>query len=209
MTDWITVEDLADFMEVDELLLVPAENAVASACDAVRKYLDQTITFVADDEFRRDGKGADAGRASRQLRLPERPVRAVTSLTIDGVAQVADTDYVVRPLRAEDDGIGCQIKLLTGFLPQGVDNIVVVYDHGWGLDGSMVDLPIPSLLLYWTKVIARRHYLRQGKKDTAGKQAETIGAYAYTNDVSVSEAKYDLTPAEMAGLENFAIRLKV
>lgn len=196
---YITTDELTDFMrlstEPDE-----ADFAVAVACASVRSFLDQEISYHENDVYTRDG------HANARIRLPERPVRFVSTLEIDGVELDPVTDYRVHL----DTGI---VKLLNNFFTTGLDNVEATYDHGWDTDalmdsGADVELLLPDDLKYWTLVIARRRLLSMGAIDRE-KISETIGIYAYTLDPLLLNAKLNLMPAEEEGLEHYAIRRKV
>jgi hypothetical protein len=74
--------DVSDFLLWGEDIADPAraELALAAACDAVRDRMSQTLNAVTGDVI------TLVGTDSRALLLPELPVTAVTSVTVNGVA---------------------------------------------------------------------------------------------------------------------------
>lgn len=68
--------------------------------------------------------------------------------------------------------------------------------------------PVPANLVFWTKVICRRQINMMGPHNSGNIVSETIGSYSYSRDSTLLDGKHDLTPAECAGLDNFAIRPK-
>src|SRR5436190_23773507 len=83
-----TVEELAVLLRrtFSAAETVAAALILTGASDSIRSYVHQTISVVEDDEFVADADGVF------ELWLPERPVRAVSSITVDGAA-VATTSY--------------------------------------------------------------------------------------------------------------------
>jgi hypothetical protein len=193
MTDWITLENLADYMDADTLPLESSELAIAAACQSIRKYLDQEITYVEDDIELRNGRG------KYRIRLRERPVREVTLVEVDGT----ELDSTLWHHRS---GI---LERIDGFaFPRGIANIAITYSHGWDVEESSdADyLGIPADLKLVTLSAAARG-VRSVGTDT-GMESETIGQYSYkrgTNDAKASSG-LDLTFAEMATLDRYAVR---
>jgi len=180
-----------------------ADLALAAGQAAVRKYLDQEITFVADDVILLDGFGKP------WLRLPERPVRAVT-LVEEGDGTTADfetvdaDDYVVRrSLLFRVDG--------TGWAPGNV-NVRVTYDHGWDVgevdsdSDSDFDHPnVPADIVLATLSAARRMYEHMGDEPQATDIIqESIGGYSYTlSSEARKSAGVDLLAAEKIILDRY------
>jgi len=156
-----------------------ADLTLAAAQASVRKYLDQEITFVSGDIVLLDGNGKP------WLRLPERPVRAVTTVE-EGDGTTADfeaveaVDYVLRrSILYRVDG---------GYWTPGNVNIRVTYDHGWDVgevdsdSDSDFDSPnVPGDIVLATLSAARRLYENTGTGGSSGDIVqETIGSYSYT-----------------------------
>ncbi len=194
MGDWITLDELGDYMNVDEMWLTSAELAIDAAEQAVRKYLDQQVTYVEGDLEYRDGTGRCV------LRLKERPVRGVISITIDdGEELVEGDDFFMR---------GAVVNLLNGqYFTYGRGNIVIEYDHGWDADDPGSAIPYPYLRLprdieAVTLSIAKRRYLGMNVEDD-GKVSETIGQYSYTRGTSTQDMPKDVTFSEAAILDRY------
>lgn len=180
MTDgWTTYEDLADYMDVDELYVTSAELAIGAAEQAVRKYLDQHITLVTDDIETHDGNGRI------RLRLRERPIREVTAVFEDGTELDAEA-YVL------DKSV---LKRVDGYVwARGVQNIEVEYTHGWdGIsdlltsEGMEFAFPVPADIRLVTLNIARRTFSSQGEQTDITLTGETIGQYSYTRDGTAAQ----------------------
>lgn len=193
LDDYVGLQDLADFMLVDTLPQSLAELQLAAAMQSVRKYLDQDITFVADDVEYHDGRSRD------KVRLRQRPVREVTSVVVDD--EVIDpSEYVVR---------GAVIQFLNGTgwptWRWNTNNIVVTYDHGW--DASLSDpMPVPADIRLATLSTARRRLMNSGETNET-LASETIGKYSYTRDSAAGSDAFGLLPAETAVLDRYAVRL--
>jgi hypothetical protein len=170
--DFVTLDDLADFMEVDVGdLPTSAQGMLSAAQAAVRNYLGgppggQDISFVADDEEEYDGRNRD------KIRLNQRPVRTVTLVMVDD-EELAAEDWNLRysVLRRTDGSP----------FPQGYGTVVVTYDHGWDASDSSDPeaLFLPEDLKTATLMIARRMVTRLGETDEESLSGETIGAYSY------------------------------
>lgn len=194
LDDWVTLDDLGDYMNVDEMWRSSAELAIGSAQQIVRKYLDQDVTFVAEDVEVHDGG------ARRLLRLRQRPVRGVISLTIDGAEFFENVDFELR---------GSTLRLTWwDYFPYGSGNVVVEYDHGWdAFEDSTTGYeyePVPDDLKLVTLAIAKRKYLGMDDQDET-KVSETIGQYSYTRGNNSAELK-DVTFSEAAVLDRYVVR---
>jgi hypothetical protein len=88
--------------------------ALDAACDTVRDYICQQVDAVEDDVLTVYGSG------TRALTLPELPVTAVTSVTLDGAA-ITDFTFDEHGLLWRDD---------PGYWVKGA-RYVVTYDHGY------------------------------------------------------------------------------
>jgi hypothetical protein len=143
--------------------------ALDSACESVRSYLGQTINLVTGDVTELDGNGRLA------IRLPQRPVRALTSVFVDDMEVVAD-DYSLRGalLRRKDGG---------GFTV-GFGNVIVTYDHGYDIVELPSDFAVPADIRLVALLAARRVYTTVGTAAGAI-QSETMGSYSYTLSTTV------------------------
>jgi hypothetical protein len=127
-----------------------AEAAIDAACEQVRQYLHQHITFVAGDEVTVSGSGTGA------LLLPQLPVVAVNSITYDG------TD--VEGWWVDESGV---VRRNAGW-PRW-RRYVVDYDHGW--DEVPVDIVMATVRL------AAQLYSSATSGEI---RQETIGSYSVT-----------------------------
>lgn len=125
---FISRQDLTDYLGRDVTADDGALIAVDAACDTVRSVTEQDFSF-ATETVRLDGTGTDV------LLLPQLPVSAAGTVTVNGTAV---TDY-----RALSDGrlvrVGGTATYATwasgyanaAYWPEGRQNIVVTYDHGY------------------------------------------------------------------------------
>lgn len=115
---FITEQDIVDYLGRGDIADPGVTIAAGSACDMVRAWTDQTISVVTNETVTFDGSGTDA------LLLPEMPVIQVRSVTVDGEVV---TDFTLRAdgvlIRTPGDG--------TASWPEGRQNVIVTYDHGW------------------------------------------------------------------------------
>jgi len=114
-------EDIASLLESDldaykTIMLVEAATAVVqAACDNP----PQRLVAVDDAEYEL------MGSTGLWLNLPQRPVRSITSLTLDGEPLVEDEDYT---------RFGWRLYRQDGWQPHGPytpSKIRVVYSHGY------------------------------------------------------------------------------
>lgn len=202
MLSYLGVGDLATFMGVTSSSLnqALASLSISSAMASVRSYVDQELTFHQNDSIRLDGTG------TTRLRLPERPVRLVTSVTEDDTV-LAATDYVLR------DSILTRLQNLVWSAVEPA-NIAIIYSHGWDVgdvdanisDSDFDQLHIPADLVLATLSVARRSYEHSGLVAVGAVKSETIGGYAYTLDDSAVEEGTDLIPAEEHVLDRYRFR---
>jgi len=177
---FISTDDLAALIgaPVDGSDLI-TDIALDSACTSVRSYLQQEVNYRADATEELDGRGLVT------LRLRERPIRSVASVTVDGVA-LETTGWNLRGnlLRRIDGGV----------FTLGIANVVVVYSHGWDVSDP-ITLPVPADIRMVALIAARRVYSAVGATDAAGtQQSETMGSYSYT---SGSTAQVASTAAQL------------
>lgn len=149
MTAFVDVAEYVDYFDLGEDQANAALD-VEAACDHIRDYLCQQIDAVANDVVTLQGTG------TRALTLPELPVTAVASVTLDGDAI---TDYTV-------DDYGILWRDDPGWWPRG-DNYIVTYSHGYA------PANIPAIL----KVVAFQLARRAGTSDV---RQESIADYSVT-----------------------------
>lgn len=180
--------------------------AVRAAMASVRNYLDQLITFVANDSVRFDGSG------TRVLRIKERPIRRIDSVVVnagdDDEETVAATAYFLRDslLIRDDDDVW----------PRGLGNVTVQYDHGWDVTGSSdsesLFIPIPADITLVTLSAARRTYVNAGEEGQAvtGATSYSIGAYSESHGSEeggvAASAGVTLITAEKNVLDTYKVR---
>jgi hypothetical protein len=168
---FISEEDLEAILGTTVPTDLALTIALDSACDTVRSYIGQRVNFVEDDIIYLDGTGRDA------IRLPERPVRAVTEIQEDGVVLAAGTYPDHEWMLRAKSGI---VVRQSAYWRSGRRNIKVTYDHGWNVTAPL-DMVVPADLRMATLSCARRIIKSVG--DTMVPQAltsETIGDYSYT-----------------------------
>ena len=191
---------LGDGVVVDAGALITA-IALDGACTSVRSYMGQDVNFVEDDVEVRDGTGR------KRLRLRQRPVRDVTSITIDGdevdLAEVSVRKSIVTLTNGD-------------FFWHGLDNVVITYDHGWDIEESSVGERVPADIRLVALLCAKRIFTTVGLTAIGTvKQSEQIGDYQYTlgelpEDVQEKiAASGTLLTAEEAVLDRYSIRLTV
>jgi hypothetical protein len=200
----MTMDDLLPFVSAADLSALTGTTvnstdlitkiALDSACTSVRSYLGQTINLATTTE-------SIDGRDRLTVRLHERPVRSVTSVTVDGEV-LATTAWNLRgALLRRTDG---------GSFTLGVANVVVNYSHGYNIDTSDPNgVEVPADIRLVALLSARRVYTAVGTVSGAI-QSETMGSYAYTlsTAVVVSTAA-ELLPAELAVLDRYRIGVTV
>ncbi len=137
-----------------------ATAALDAVCASIRRYCSQRFDYVESDVITVSGTGKQA------LLLPELPVVAVNSVTInkDETSELAVTDY-----RLLDPDAGLLWRP-TAVWPWGGVNITVDYDHGYA--DIPADLIEVAVHLAHESVTAIPSQLR----------SETIGGYSYTRD---------------------------
>lgn len=192
---FISTDDLAALIgaPVDGADLI-TDMALDAACTSVRSYLQQEVNYHADATEELDGRGLVT------LRLRERPIRSVASVTVDGVA-LETTDWNLRGnlLRRIDCGV----------FTLGIANVVVVYSHGWDISDP-VTLPVPADIRLVALIAARRVYSAVGASDSGGtQQSETMGSYSYTSasTAQVASTAAQLLGPEMAVLDRYRVGL--
>lgn len=140
---FITTTELGDLIGKDLSSDDGATLAVDMACEACRTVAEQLFTPLSET-IALDGTGTDC------LLLPERPVNAVGTVVVNGVTK-GSLDYV-----STSDGKlfatsgtaqwttwsngWCWIRGGTAYWPEGRQNVVVTYDHGY-IDGTVTVVP--------------------------------------------------------------------
>ena len=124
-----TAADLEDWLGVGTLDASRATVVLDAATGAIQGWTRQTISEVAGDAVELRGTWKPV------LELPERPVTAVTSVSVDGVAQTVDDDYVVvRNELRRPEGWDSQLRFSV-FGPEGWGGpdvvVAVTYTHGF------------------------------------------------------------------------------
>lgn len=129
---------------------------IKMAAAYVRRRSGQTITLVEDDELVVDGRG------DHLIFLPERPVVAVSAVSVDDEVWELGTDYDWSERRGT-------LASLRGCWPVGYRNIAITYSHGY----AVVPLDVQGLVY---------ELARRGLDGTAGQaiRQETLGQYSVT-----------------------------
>lgn len=206
MISFIGIADLETFMGVASGTLVVdlAELSVAASQQKVRQYLDQEITYHANDVAYLDGSGRG------KMRLPERPVRAV-----DLVEEKSGT-ATWQTLAAENYLLRGSILIRMDDLAwtAGEANVRVTYDHGWDV-GAMDSDPltdqlfVPADISLVALTLARRMYEAMGEEAIllGDVKQETIGAYSFTLSAAAEKAAgVNLVIAERSVLDSYKMK---
>ena len=128
---FIGVQDLSDYLGRDVTADNGALMAVDAACDIIRDITEQDFN-QATSTVALDGTDTDA------LVLPQRPVIAAGTVTVNGVPV---TDYVAPTpdgflYRGTASSSSWEPKW-----PAGRQNIRVTYDHGYTFAGTVNNIP--------------------------------------------------------------------
>jgi hypothetical protein len=108
-----------------------ADTLLQLASGVIQKEAKQTISQVANDVLTRPGSTDEV------IRLPERPVVSVASVTLNGVAMVLDTDYVLISdmLVRLNSTVVSEDQFYVLYPDDGwgdpTQTLVVTYTHGW------------------------------------------------------------------------------
>lgn len=168
---YISEADLEAFLGVSVASDLMLSIALDSACDAVRSFIGQRINRLNDDVVYLHGSGRDS------IRLPERPVREITELQLDGA--------VVDPGTYPDHD--WMVQTNTGMIIRqndkwrvGRNNIKVTYSHGWDVVAPF-DSVVPADLRMVTLVVARRVYkaVSNSQVPLGALKSEQMGSYEY------------------------------
>ncbi len=155
--------------------------AIDAASEMVRSYLHQTVSLVVNDIVTLTGTG------TRALLLPESPVVAVNSVTVDTdpvLVAVTDYRYAYGVLWRVSPGSTAPWTLGT--------SIVVNYDHGWSIIPADIQLVTARLAVAWAA---------DGGAAAPGLRQESIQDYSYTRDDATN-----VLDAELAVLERRVFR---
>lgn len=152
---------------------VAADMAMSAASEMVRNYLNQTISLVENDVV------TLAGTGSRALILPELPVVAINSVTVNGTAVAAsgyreERGVLWRLSPTEvDDG-----EVLTSVWTRGYD-VVVDYDHGWETIPADIKLVTARLAVsIATDAVSTPGLRQEAIQDYSYSRADTSQAFA-------------------------------
>lgn len=178
-----TRADLAAMLQVDEDTIpqATADIVLSAATAVVQAAARQRLVAVAADT------ATLVGGSSMYLRLPERPVTAVTTVTLDGDDLTAGTGHENYRLSAG------RLYRRCGWLTTGTDcyapsEISVVYSHGYETGD-----PRLQLAQGYTLAIARAVYANPD-----GTVREQIDDYVVAYEAAASA----LTPAMAARLRS-------
>lgn len=189
MASFATPADLAVFLgreELEDAEFLQAQLLLDLASDQIRRWARQTIDLVASDV------AILAGSWSSELILPERPVVAVSAVSVDGTALTADTGYTMSPpgvLHVGPSGGSSGRQGATG-LRGGTwggpaARVTVTYTHGFAA--------IPTAVKAATLAMAARVVA-----SPSGVRSETVAGYSVTYAAAGSSVQMDDT--EMAAL---------
>jgi hypothetical protein len=139
--------------------------AVDSACDICRLIADQTFNAVTDETILLDGTGTDV------LTLPERPVSAISAISVEGTA-LASTEFKFNSATGDVYRVASATdyeKPNRLVWTWGRRNVSVTYSHGYAAADLPRDVRIAAL------GIAARILLRL---EQGGAVQESLGQYA-------------------------------
>lgn len=171
MEPFATPSELAAFLGRPSFAgdeLAQARLILDSVSAAVRETTRQAISFVEDDAVEL------AGRWEPLLELPERPIRSVSSVSLDGLELVEDTDFVVTAdgLRRGPLGTAWAGDAIGGCGHWGGPRsvVAVVYSHGLTVDDPA----------YATAKAVTLGAAARSLGNTGGIVQEVIGSYSVT-----------------------------
>lgn len=150
MSTFVSLDEYVDYFGIDASALTRAIVDLDAACDTIRDYLCQQIDVVTNDVI------TLFGTDTRAMLLPELPVTAVTSITLDGDPV---TDWTV-------DDYGVLWRTDPAYWPRGTQ-YTVTYSHGYA--------EVPAIL----KVVAFQ-LARASSTSTPGVKQESIAGYSVT-----------------------------
>jgi hypothetical protein len=183
-TPFISTQDLSDYIGRDVTADNGAVIAIDAACQIVRGIAGQTFTELTET-ISLDGTGTDC------LLLPELPVNAAGTVTESGEPLVQGVDYVLANQRKliRTAGTSWNVNVIgdAAHWPQGRQNIVVTYDHGYA--GGTVPSDVRMVALQVASRIAIQGIAQQ----------ETVA----TEAITYSSPAMDLTPGERLILSKY------
>lgn len=152
MTDFLTITEVGDYIGRDLSADDGAILAVSMACETVRSLTEQDFTPTVGATAILDGTGTDC------LLLPQTPVTAAGTVTVDGTAlDSGDYSFTTSGELYRTDGTatwadnGGYPANPVAYWPQGRRNISVTYDYGYAGsapdDVRMVALAIANRLI--------------------------------------------------------------
>lgn len=187
---FISRDDLSDLLGRDVTNDDGAIIACDAACDAIRTMTEQEVNR-STSTVTLDGAGTDA------LVLPQYPVNGAGTVVVSGGTV---TDYVLDAIKgalirkADESGIDWSAGLTWRpdlvVWPQGRQNVVVTYDHGWSDNDIPRDLRFVALA-YASRVIVQG----PASREQSGQQA-----------VSYAVASTDFTNGELMVLRKYKRR---
>jgi hypothetical protein len=178
MIPFISHDDLGAYLEQTftggELLV---KLALDGACEAVRQELHRVLNLVVDEDIVLNPTW------TQELILPERPVHAVSLVTIDG-GSVDDANLELDVER----GV---LYLLDGSLWWSARRgITLTYTHGYALDEVDVDgtiVRVPANIRLVALRLAAAVYRSKGTVGAGGAiTGQKIGTYSYTQDAAAA-----------------------
>ncbi|MFE2936668.1 hypothetical protein [Streptomyces sp. NPDC059278] len=152
---WAAADDLRAYLRLDAIDEPAAEEVIKAAEMVIRGGLGQVIDQVQGDILHLVGTG------HRVLNLPEMPVTAVTSVTVDDQALTKGVDY-----RWNRYGI---LTRLGACWPLDAD-VEITYTHGYE--------PIPPLLVQVCLQVAGRAWVNPKEAVSS----ESLGDYSVSYD---------------------------
>ena len=183
---FISRDDLSDYLGRDVTADDGALIAVDAACDAVRTLTEQTFNETVGGTVFLDGTGTDC------LLLPEQPVNAAGTVTVNGTAI---TDYTL-------SGNGMLFRGTVGLSdpywpddlppggrvwPRGRRNVRVTYDHGYAADDLPRDIRMVALSLA-SRLVVQGPASQERQGDVAVTYA--VAATDFTNGERMILGKY-------------------
>jgi hypothetical protein len=168
-----------------------APALLASASARIRRYTGQTFSYVPDDTF--------VTRADRdQVRLPQRPVTAVTSVFAVGTGGLPNVPLLGWWWDGLDivylGGLGIQVNLPEWWLDECPDySYRVLYSHGYQvIPADVVDVAVGAVLRTLT-----------APTQAGGVTSETIGSYSYRIDTAGLGVSVTLTKDDKDALADY------
>lgn len=137
-----TVEDLASITERDDLVNYQAEMLIQCATAVVQAICGQRIAEVVDDVVTLD---LDQFDADTYLYLPERPVTAVSAVSIGSTLLATPVDYTVQLSRGRLWRPYGWRSVLVRYFDQP-STVTATYTHGWPYDSQKIQFARSAVL---------------------------------------------------------------